>query len=684
MPALFQPKGPLNAWTLEVLGGATQSLAAWGLEACHLFDGSLQVGQFTASRPVQKIEDAPICPFGAKVILRDHNGIVRFIGKRVDLDQQASGPAEHQLYRFANAWWDLTKRVFHQTWTTWTQAGGQDPVASQTFNPHAILNVGRSVGQEINDIIAYAATQGVDIAVGFIQANVFPPADEIINRDCASVIAQLLAFAPDNVCWFEYPDEAGATTPFFHCREPLDVRPLALPNTAEDFSIRARHEDLATAVAIRYERTDQLTVNGVTRDYPVVFPDIWPPGATGREERALSETVQLAGFSSTFVTAQLLCASFPANFETGAALAFWSRFFPKLSDDRVVRDNPLITPLSFIRTAEELGDGQPPEAMVAHPRYLIAGEIAPWMLDSTGGALAYQKQVFSAAFNFTLYEQNADAIAGSQFGTITKARNLRLPVKLTATNAPAGVSNYSTKTAFAEGEQPPIGLAQYLYERLSVLGYSGRHRRIQSECDRSVQLGDLLNVSGGAPEWATMEAIVQSIDENIDDGETTIQFGVAPGLSLGRILELLRNARTRRRWTALEQQTAGTIAGANSIEFGRTTADSNSIPGLNTATFYAVKDLTKKITLDAGTDHQLRLEKSDAPGQFIQAQLTDPGKALLKLLGTGGEVTIDTADCLYLGVARTLRVKAVKSCDPTDPPGSNWVRLVLCTDRIRL
>jgi hypothetical protein len=311
------------------------------------------------------------------------------------------------------------------------------------------------------------------------------------------------------------------------------------------------------------------------------------------------------------------------------------------------------------------------------------------MVDGDGNPLAWQKQKFQAGFN---YQQFIDADTKAlldQAGRIRHPRLERHSVDLTATNAPAGLSVYKRTTSFAEAEQPPLGLAQYLYERLSVLGYSGEYVRIQSECDGAVRMGDLLNVTGGVPEWANMDAIVQRVEEDIDNGQTAIQFGVAPGLSLGRIVELLRNARTRVRWSDPVEQSAGDFADANSIEFGRVTADSNSVPGLKTATYYAVKDDTRKILMDAGADHQLRIEKSDSAGQYIQGQL-DATNAILNLLGAGGSILLRTTDCMVQGqgqsqpTPRTVRIQAVRSCDPSDPPGSSWVRLVPCSDRIRI
>jgi hypothetical protein len=119
------------------------------------------------------------------------------------------------------------------------------------------------------------------------------------------------------------------------------------------------------------------------------------------------------------------------------------------------------------------------------------------------------------------------------------------------------------------------------------------------------------------------------------------------------------------------------------VELGKATANTNSIPGEGQSKYFAVKDGVKKIGIDTSAGHQFLMERSDNAGQYIQAQL-DSGETRIAFLGAGGQVNIRTADCLYLGVPRSVSIKAVKSCDPSDPPNSNWVRLVLCSDRIRI
>ncbi len=402
----------------------------------------------------------------------------------------------------------------------------------------------------------------------------------------------------------------------------------------EGLQIRARNEDVATAVAIRYERIDSLTVNGVTSQYPVIVTDIYPPTATGREERAVSETVQLAGFARSEIKAQIVCASFPADFESETiGLPFWKRFHPRLTDPRVKLGAALtpaiatITTGSFARTATDLGDGDdaaPIALDTTLPRYLIAGEIAPWMEDASGGELKWQRQDLSALFNMDFYDSNAQPT----YGVIHKVRNSHLPVKLIATNAPAGVSEFSMQTDLAEGETIPVGLAQYLYGILSVLGYAGSFKRIQSECDGLIRVGHRLNITGGDPAWATMNALVQSTEEDIDRGETTITFGLAPGLSLGRILELMRNARTRRRWTAAAQQSDGTLASTGAVELGRVTADTNSIPGMKVPTYFATKDGELKASMDA-SGRAMTIESSAANTGKFSASVNDTGALVL-------------------------------------------------------
>jgi len=309
---------------------------------------------------------------------------------------------------------------------------------------------------------------------------------------------------------------------------------------------------------------------------------------------------------------------------------------------------------------------------------LVEGQLVDWMRDATDNQLDWEQEELSAQFSFQL---DVDPTSGVK---LSDKQKVRIPIHLVSTNAPAGVSSYTVTETAEEGEAQPIGLAQFLHNALSELEYEGTVQTTEQECSGYIGPGNALNIANTAQAaHASMASRVQSVDEDIDRGQTRVRFGPTPALSLGAILELLRASRHRRRWTRASVQDDGELSGNANAKLGEATANSNTIPGDAQHTFFACHDSGKRVELD-GTIPGLNVTKADSPGQSIQAQLAAPGESFVKLMGAGGQVNIRTADCLHLGVPRTVAIKAVKSCDPSDPPGSSWVRLVLCSDRIRV
>jgi len=89
-------------------------------------------------------------------------------------------------------------------------------------------------------------------------------------------------------------------------------------------------------------------------------------------------------------------------------------------------------------------------------------------------------------------------------------------------------------------ETPPSGLAQAIYNAVSVLQYEGQITFTEAECSGSVLVGNVLNLTGGLTAWTTMAAQVQRIVEDIDRGQTEIGLGVAAHLGGRDLLELIR------------------------------------------------------------------------------------------------------------------------------------------------
>jgi hypothetical protein len=561
-----------------------RTLESWGFQDGRLVFNSLAADTLELTAEGVAFDRDELIPFNASVSLRNPAGAVVFVGRRILAPGNASGPDERQTYTFAGPWWDLERLVYHQGW--FNTAG------PQFSNPHILINIGgASVATQIAAVIDYAIAQGANIARGTIEAPVVPPVSETADQSCAAVIQGQLVWAPDRVAWFDY----STGPPTFHCRPQgnLTAVNLGIPPDAKAalravtlIDIAPRPDDQVSAVAIRYETTS--TVNG--KEYFSVSNDVFPPGSTGRELRALAQTVALQGSNATVIEAEILCDTIDL-----ASLDFWKKVIPSLKDDRIGSVNvpPLsIVPNSALRTGA-----------LNLPRFLIEGQLSDWMKIVTNDALQWEQDELSAKFNFTFYDENAAALAGQEFGKIKTAEGLRIPVKLVATNAPAGVSNYWRVTDFEDGDAQPVKLAEYLYNSLSPLGYEGSVQTTEQEATLlagTPRMGNTLNLLGSRAEYASMAALIQSVAVNIDTGQTTIRFGVAPGLSISRIIELLRASRTRRRWTSSSVQTDGELSGSNqSVELGRATANTNSVPGEAQNKYLAVKDSINKISLDA-------------------------------------------------------------------------------------
>jgi hypothetical protein len=56
-------------------------------------------------------------------------------------------------------------------------------------------------------------------------------------------------------------------------------------------------------------------------------------------------------------------------------------------------------------------------------------------------------------------------------------------------------------------------------------------------------LGNVLNVTGGRAEWAGMNASIQTVEEDIDNGVTRVTFGPPAHLNIPSVIEMLRTGR---------------------------------------------------------------------------------------------------------------------------------------------
>lgn len=613
---------PTAKWTLSITpaagGSATsKALDAWGLADVLLRRESFGVCLLTASSAIADVLSDPICAFGDAVVLTDYKGVIRFQGRRVRHRSVASGLAEDKYYVFADAWYDLNRRVFQQPWG-----------AGATYSSHLLLNYNSSAariattGEQIEAVITYAAASGVAIQVGNINLPVEPPLREITDQPCSAVIVDQARYLPNALGWID----PSFTPPAFNVLLPADLDAVTLVSAGakcSEIDIEPLDENRVPAVVILYEISNE--VNG---EQILAFSrDAYPVNATGREDNALVLTIPLQGYAATILRSTVVAADLDYT-----NLDWWKgqQKFSWLNDPNVSA-----TVATFVINGEPVTSRTGVKNL---SRYLVEGQIAPWMDVEAGGAVDWEQEevriIIDVQINAGLDTIDTDEIVG-------KGQRV-LVLSIVSTDAPSGESNYSSVQSFEAGDPVPVGLALYQYNALSGLEYGGNIKVTESECSGAASVGQLLNLSGGLVAWTTMNARIQATEERIDTGETTITIGPTPVRSAVATLELMQANRSRRRWTATSTQADGVVtSGSGEVQLGQATPNTNSIGGPEISKYFAVKDSNRKVLLNAinmilsmtdGSAQQFVLDYANAAWLTAKAkETTYPGASSVKM-----------------------------------------------------
>jgi hypothetical protein len=137
---------------------------------------------------------------------------------------------------------------------------------------------------------------------------------------------------------------------------------------------------------------------------------------------------------------------------------------------------------------------------------------------------------------------------------------------------------YAVMSDYTEAEQPPTGLAAVLYSALSTLQYEGSWNVIRQEPAASNTMGIVLNLTGGRTEWASMNALVQEIVDDLDNGITTYKFGPAGHLTIQDLMEQLRTTRGRTMSSKIKERQTGQPDADVVNGSGHTAETNNSTP----------------------------------------------------------------------------------------------------------
>lgn len=458
---------------------------------------------FTVSAP-DALTSAPVANPGEFVTLT-YPPHVSFFGRVARVTPTGSDAAEAQNVEVHGLWASLQQITYLQSWTVWDPA---NQAAINATRPRVILGMGAngqrvSTGAQIADAIAWAASRGLPIQTGTIDAGIALPFDEQENISCADVILAMLRILPDYVAWFEGP--------VFHCRRRANLQTVSLP--------------IGHLAHVQHSARTDLQIPGVIVNYEVTHDDdgrarttvITDTAGNTSHWAAARILYDLQGRSRSNSTAEIITRDIPENL---ASDKDWLRqFHPWL--ETVADEDLTITAASRIPT-DPPPDPPPESPPPPLPRMLVKGPIPDWLNKTT------QTQQITWVIDYTV------RIAGVLVETIT---GLTLTANIVATDALT--RTYSRLAALDTGEPVPEGIASALYAAWGTLWHEGRVTRITAEIPGTYRPGQTLQVNG-------ISSPIQEVVEDLDNGTTTLTFGPPANIQADTLIALFRGLRARR------------------------------------------------------------------------------------------------------------------------------------------
>lgn len=549
-------------WTLTY-GATEKSFAEWGLIRVQRQVDSQGSDHFAFDIETALATDDPVFPDGAEITIKQPGGAVWFVGRRITNPIVGSPELESHGYVFSGPWSYLERRVFFQTWTTgiWGSTGTEAAYSSKVLLCQSVTGTTLDTGEMIQEVVAWCtglnATEYGSAKLQLDTADlpaIDAPYDEATDITCAEAIRRLLRWSPDAVTWFDYT--TSPPTLKIKRRADLDGATLAVADADVHEGIRftPRYDLKIPSVRLTYRKTTVVDGEELVRS----TVEIAPGGATGFEEKCFSATFDFDGGTVSNVNADIVAETVDPS-----SLAWWKARDPKLKD-------PTLSAVSVVSGSDAVVDEVDPMTPVIGNE-LTDGQIAEWMDGVQKGEVA------TAKIAYTRYDRDV-SITTVGAVMIDKPSVMTVSHRYQATDLVT--DTYSTTIA-SGGEAVPSGLAAQIYSAVSVLHWEGTVSFVELEVTGLANVGEVLNLTGGRTEWTTMNALIQSVDYDLDNGRTTIHVGPAPFLGPGDLIELLRVNRSRQIHTSLSVRTLATGGSSGSIAVGKNLPRASTSPILS-------------------------------------------------------------------------------------------------------
>jgi hypothetical protein len=513
-------------------------------------------------------------PVGTEIVLErveDEGDPVTWFRGRLRDNPTMARPGESKTAYVAAGAWDWLERIpYLQNFKKPADAEDPESALELYLRGRAVVaqddeGVKVSVRDFIESVITYAIEAGAPLAAEVEDSLDFPiPWDEVVDLKCSEVLQRVLQFVPDAVVWVDY----APSTPVLHFARRADLASLELPvlppgsgefggAVRNSIELRERPDLQQSGVVLIYIATNRA--NGAAWEVPTV--DAWPDDTVANAPDVLVRTIQLAGSVTQSTTLEQRVEIDPlpdalvydnvawkvsgdGGFE--ALRDWWYKHAPELQSAG-------ITIKGFskcLREGTSMGTGGQLD------NELVRGSITDWMVARS--SVSSEEQTITARIAYEEVLPN-DATK--------KARHVKKFVAVvTATNASTKTYRHSEVTSYSPPEEVPVGLAQAIYEAVSVMHYDGSVRLIEREATLPTALGRVLNLTGGRATWAAMNALVQRFTIDLDRGTSEIKVGPPKHLGVDDTVELYRVNRNRQPVTSYLTRSTGSSGNGDNVQ----------------------------------------------------------------------------------------------------------------------
>lgn len=558
----------MTYWTIKV-GSTEKSFADWGLSLPTRELRSHATSILKLTHAVPGADTDYIFALGATATVYKgrtlsggtySGGTIWFYGMFVDpRDSEQAESAQHD-YELRDSWHWMERLTFRQQW--YNGYVGSGTVFLSKLILFVDINGSPMTAQEVlTEILNYAISSGVPLQIGTLDPNINAPFQAAAQLTCADALMRVLRCAPDCVTFFDY----STTPPTFHVRRISTMSAVAIGLSDEKLTkldLTPLYTTQVPAVILEYDVTG--TIDGSTYYNPAF--DKWPLTATGTELGALVANIDLKGVTGNNVQ-QIVRSQTVLPPGVGDDDGFWSDHAGWLDDllnpaggAQVYADAFTIdSMLSEVEDSHGVfqtvtNTGSDVTDRDTYPYELLEGAIAPWM------ANVHRKERHTVKCSYDLYSR-----ASGSDKLVERKHTITLSVVIQTTNAGNGSGTdkaYNSFQVTTSAEPQPAGLAQYFYTALNVLHYRGTVDLTEAEVGGATYMGNLLNITGGTGKYASINALVSGVKENMEKGVTTVEVSPPKYLSPYELCDLLWFWRNRKLGDVQGRKT-GLISGGN-------------------------------------------------------------------------------------------------------------------------